>query len=442
MADARWTVFEDYVDEVMAREHIVAVAVAIAQDGDILYAKGFGTRDLATGEPVTPESVFGCGSVSKSFTAMAITQLADKGLLSVDDPVIKHLPEFRLRGIDDMSTVRVRHLLSHTTGCPPMGRHQEKHAFTEHLEYLATQDYEVLGKPGEYFSYCNDTFLLLGAIIERLSGRRYRTHMSENVVAAIGMPRTTYDITELPDWDNVTAPYIYKRKSDRHEAQPWPDLGNYEVGGGVRSNVLALVRYGHVYVNDGVIDGRRIVSEEGLLRMRQPMYKTNRNTYYCFGLNKTPDYAGLTLVEHGGGQAGVSANFGFVPEKRLVAAVLTNVSGRPAGALWLAAVNTALGLPIDKLRSIEPHYGAPVEHLRRFAGTYKSAEGGELRVSLEDSAPKVEVEEQVFALRASDERSLVFRNQGQDVPIRFYFDQNGETWAAFYHSRMLRKVKE
>src|SRR5690606_11487835 len=148
----------------------------------VIYAKGFGVRDLETRDLVTPETIFGCASVSKSFTAMAIMQLAGQGMLSVDDPVIRHLPEFRLAGMEDMSAVTIRHLLSHTTGLPPMKRREEIIDLEEHLEYIASADYELLGPPGEYFSYCNDTILLNGLIIQRKSGQLYRRFMTQHIL--------------------------------------------------------------------------------------------------------------------------------------------------------------------------------------------------------------------------------------------------------------------
>ena len=109
--------------------------------------------------------------------------------------------------------------------------------------------------------------------------------------------------------------------------------------------------------------------------MAEPVHYTSGNSYYGYALQMTPNYSGVTLVEHGGGQPGVSSNFGFIPEEGLVAAVLTNMSDVSANAIWLAAINTALDLPIDQKRSIEPHYAIKPEQLQRMVGTYRSDEG-------------------------------------------------------------------
>lgn len=437
-----WSLFEDYVKTLMEKEHIAGVAVAVSQNGQIIYKAGFGVRNISTQEPVTPETIFGIASISKSFTAMAIMQLEDEGKLCVDDPVAKYIPEFKIPGVEDRNSVKIRHLLSHTTGIPPMRRRQELCTFDKHIEYLATEDYQVLGKPGEYFSYCNDAFLLLGEIIQRLTGRLYRRYMTERILDAAGMYRSTYSLEEIARFHNVSVPYIYNKKCGSLEEQPWPKLGNYEVGGGVRSNVLDLMKYAQIYVNKGVVDGKRIVSENGLKKMQEPVYKIGRNSYYGFALKITPDYCGVTLVEHGGSQPGVSSNFGFIPEKGIGAAVLTNVSNVSAQAIWLAAINTVLGLPLDQRRSVEPYYDVPFEYLKKFIGTYKSAEGGHLQVVADGDILKAKIKDEEYPLRASGEDTLVFERGGFEQVIKFYFDNEGIPWAAFLRMRMLRRVNE
>ena len=119
--------------------------------------------------------------------------------------------------------------------------------------------------------------------------------------------------------------------------------------------------------------------------MAEPVHYTSGNSFYGYGLQTTPNYSGVTLVEHGGGQPGVSSNFGFIPERGIVAAVLTNLSDVSANAIWLAAVNTALHLPIDQKRSTEPHFEMNPEQLQRMVGTYRSDEGSEVKITVRRS---------------------------------------------------------
>ena len=421
----KWNAFDDYVNQLMKEEHIVGVSVAIAQNGTTIYSNGYGYANIDKKEPVTPETIFGTASITKSFTAYAILQLEREGKLSIKDPVIKHLPDFKLRGVRDLQSIQIHHLLSHTTGLPPMKRREELNNLNAHIDYLANESYELLGNPGEYFSYCNDTFLLLGAIIERITGKLFRRYITEHILSPLNMNRSTMSLEEVSKFNNVSTPYSFNRKSDSYVKEEWPTLGNYEVGGGIRSNVIDLVSYGQIY-----LDG-------SLKKMWTPVVRSGRNSFYGYGLKVTPDYMGYTLVEHGGGQPGVSSHFGFVPEEELVVAVLANVGGVPAEKIWLAAVNTALVLPIDNKRSVEPHYDASLDELNVFIGNYSSAEGGMLTISKEQPGEQIIaiIGDEEYGLRASDNETLVIERL--ELPLKFFFRDEINPWAVLFGSRML-----
>ncbi|HWO74548.1 MAG TPA: serine hydrolase domain-containing protein [Bacillus sp. (in: firmicutes)] len=428
MSEQKWQDFESYVEKIMREKHIPGAAVAVSQNGEVIYEKGFGYRNVTTKEPVTPETIFGIASVTKSFTALAIIQLEEEGKLSVHDPVVKYIPEFQLNGIKDMGTIKIYHLLSHTTGLPPMRRREELNRLKDHLEYLANEEYEMLGEPGEYFSYCNDTFLLLGEIVERLTGRLHRRYVTEKILNPLQMYRSTFSLEEVAKLENVSVPYMYNRKTKSYEEQPWPTLGNYEVGGGIRSNVLDLLKYGQVYLED---------STKYTRKMWNHLHPIKSNSYYGYALQVTPDYSGVTLVEHGGGQPGVSSNFGFIPEKGVAVSVLTNVSEAPAAELWLAAVNTVLGLPLDQKRSVEPVYEATPGELQLLKGTYESAEGGNITIAEVGNEWFAEAAGEKFKLRASASDTLVI--EALELPLKFFIKEEGPAWAVLFGSRMLRR---
>ncbi|AJY76796.1 serine hydrolase domain-containing protein [Paenibacillus beijingensis] len=438
MSELNWSAFEDYVAAKMEEEQIPGLAIAISRGGSVIYEKGFGVRDVKTKEPVTPDTIIGVGSVTKSFTAMAIMKLAGEGKLSLNDPVVKYLPEFTLPGLKDPHSVKIIHLLTHTTGMPPMLRREELNQFDEHLSYISNEEVDLLGNPGEYFSYCNDTFLLLGAIIERLTGRLYRRYVTDSILEPLQMHRSTFNLEEVAKYKNVSVPYIKNSQTKSLEEVPWPRIGNYEVGGGLRSNVRDLLRYGQVFVGGGAGPNRFDVSTDSLSKMWQPVIQTKRNKYYGLALESVPNYSGVTLVGHSGGMWGVSAHIGFVPEKGIAAAVLMNVYGASADEIWLAAVNTVLGLPMEQKSAIEPNYEAASEELQKLAGTYTSAEGGYLRIYLEDGRPKADWEGEYFELRASDSHTLVTDKGGYS--LRFFFKDEDNAWAVLAGYRMLIRI--
>ncbi len=435
MSERNWIEFESFLIETMKKNNIPGCAVAVSQHGKIIFEKGFGYGNQMTKAPVTANTIFGIASVTKSFTALAIMMLEEKGLLSVDDPVINYLPDFKLSGVEDMSSIKIYHLLTHTTGLAPMFRREELNKLKDHLTYLAEKDYEMLGKPGEYFSYCNDTFLLLGAIIERLSGKLYRRHITESLLNPLKMYRSTFSIDELAKYDDVTIPYEHNKRTNQLEEKLWPKLGNYEVGEGVRSTVLDLLKFGEFYVaNDN-----GVISQETRKKMWEKPFEVVNQSFYGYGFKVTPNYNGVTLVEHGGGQPGVSSNFGFIPEEGIVASVLCNVSNVAADEIWLAAINTALRLPIHMLRKVEPSFHHSKEQLEKFIGTYDCSEGGKVTIILENNKPVLEIKEERFSLRGSLENTLVIEQN--EKPITFFFNGDEKAWAVLVGSRMLTRKK-
>ncbi|MGG1658212.1 serine hydrolase domain-containing protein [Brevibacillus sp. NRS-1366] len=438
MNQSKISALTDYVNQFMEEHNVPGLSIAISHQGEVIYQNGFGVRDHDRKEPVTPETLFGIASVSKSFAAVAIMQLVAEGKLSVDDPVSRYVPSFRIGGKINADRIKIRHLLSHTSGVPPLLRREELTKLNDHLAYLGDLDIDSLGEPGEYFSYCNDMFLLLGAIIERVTGRLFRRYVTEQLLEPLHMHRSTFSLEEVARLHNVSVPYVQKGNK-QVEPAPWPALGNYEVGGGIRSNVLDLMQYGQIFVNARQYQEKEIASESLLRSMWQPVHRLTRNAWYGYALRMVPDYSGVTLVEHGGGQPGVSSNFGFVPEKGLVVAVLCNLDNVPIRNVWLAAVNAALELPLDQKDGEEPSYEASKEELDRLVGTYQSAEGGNLRLFQRDGIPVADVAGTEFELRASGSDTLVFLQNGS--PLRFFFKAERQAWAVLLGMRMLVRAK-
>ena len=419
----KWERFESYVTELMKKEQIPGVAIALSQNGKVIYERGFGVKDLETKEPITPETIFGIASITKTFTALAIMKLAEEGELQVDDAVKMHLPKFHLNHYNNINDIKIHHLLSHTTGLGTVKRNEQLTSFDEHLDYLSEIEQEILGEPGELFCYNNDMFLLLGAIIEIVTGESYKDYINNEIIIPMNMTRTTFNLDELTQFSNVTTPYIFE--NDKQITCSWPTLGNYAVGGGIRSTVKDLLKYGNFYIED---------SNKFTHKMTTAVHRTNGTSSYGYGLQTTPNYEEVTLVEHGGRQPGVSSNFGFIREKGIVAAVLTNVGGVSADAIWLGAINTVLGMPADHKRSIEPHFDMKQEQLVRFIGTYETGEGSVVTIAYANEKLTATVEGKLHSLRASNVETLVITPI--ERPIRFFFNEHNEAWALFLGLRM------
>jgi len=176
-----------------AKQGRFAGAVLIAKDGKILLRKGYGMANYELNVPNTPNMVFRIGSITKLFTAFSILQLEEKGLLSVNDPAVKYLPELPAA----WSAVTIHELLCHTSGIPDLinakaysDLNDSRHVENALKEYA---DKPLLSKPGETLRYSNSGYILLGRIVEKLSGKTYEEYLDENIFRPAGMTHTAFD---------------------------------------------------------------------------------------------------------------------------------------------------------------------------------------------------------------------------------------------------------
>ncbi len=426
-----YQVLEEYIKEKMINHTIPGIAIGILQNDSIIYQKGFGYRNLEEKDPVTPQTIFSIASVTKSFIAMAIMKLAEEGKLSLQESVLKYIPEFKVTGYYDIERINIVHLLSHTTGIAPMLRKEEFNSLEDHINYFSSVDVDVLGDPGVYFSYSNDTFILLGIIIQRVTGKPFKNYIEENILEPLKMLSTGFRNYERMKNKEITTPYQFSTTGLSLESIAWSRLGNYEVGGGLYSNVIDLMQYGKTYFSP---------DNQFLSDMWNPTHQLSGDLFYGYGLFITQNYHNLSLVEHGGSQPGFSSHFGIVPEHNIAVAVLSNLSGVPCSDIWLAAVNITLGIPMHKKRITESRYNIQINKLDKFLGTYSSIEGNSIKVYLVNNQPRALIKREEFELIAIEKDSFMIYKTNKT--LRFFSENGKKAWAVFNGNQMLRRIEE
>lgn len=191
-----------YIKETMERLPIPGLAVGIVKGDQVLYLQGYGTANV-DGDPVTPQTPFMLASVTKTFTALAVQQLAQAGKLDLDAPVLTYLPEFRVDDEYTGATITVRHLLEHTSGISTVEGNEPylqspKATFGQALKRLAR--YKPGYPPGEHYEYSNWNYALLGEVISRASGQPYVEYMQKNVLDPLEMSHASFaDPHTLPN---------------------------------------------------------------------------------------------------------------------------------------------------------------------------------------------------------------------------------------------------
>jgi len=478
LAGRQWrAAVDEHARAIVERHRIPGVAVGVSRRGRRLLGKGYGHRDREAGHEVTENTVFGIGSVTKSFTAMAVLQLEEDGKLSVHDPVRKHLPEFKVADPRGTDRITIHHFLTHTSGLPPLPtlmyamveslkRDPSAGAFTrgtdldkfppvntyqQLLDFIASADVRLLGPPGLYFSYSNDAYALLGAIIERAGGRPYEEFLRERILGPLGMTSSTFDLDVLEELPDVAVLYAPREEAGNEEivrAPVWWESRAMAAAGFLKSTVADLLRYLEVYRNGGRVGKERILSPASVARMLTPYVECQPGAYYGYGLVVQPSYHGYSLVEHGGGIKGVSAYVSFVPERGVTGAALANLAGVPSGQLLLAAINGALGLPVTTPRQPRREYTYPLSVLEEYVGAYSSQEVAalsRLTFGLEDGKPVMTMGgKPLKAWPAGPDLFQAVLKHDQDEPgsFRFLRDTEGRVYAVSAGFRILRREEE
>lgn len=209
---APYAAIDAYVERQMHRLHMPGVALAIVEGDRIVHQRGFG-RARPGGEQPTPHTPFFIGSLTKSFTALAIMQLVEKGRIDLDAPVRDSLPWFRVADEDASARMTVRHLLNQTSGLPticgeiPLEDFDDSPGAAERQgRALAAVTLNHL--PGAAFEYCNANYILLGLIVEAASGERYADYVQKEIFTPLGMNHT-YTSPDRAQHDGLAVGHRY-----------------------------------------------------------------------------------------------------------------------------------------------------------------------------------------------------------------------------------------
>lgn len=337
-----------FVKEMMDAYDIPGVGLAVVEDGEVSYVRGYGVRDVTTGAPVTPNTQFAIGSTTKSFTALGIMLLVEEGRVDLDAPVMTYLPEFKLADPESTRTATVRHLLSHTTGLVRTDASTFDTSVTSADIIKAAATTPLVGKPGEVFVYSNVNTIIAGEIIERITGESWEDFTRERVLKPLGMTTATLSIAELKRQDNVAVPHVFDVLSGL-QTTDFLSLGADAPAGAINASAAEMARYVRFQLGDGA----PLVSRASLVEMHKSQVAapdfnvTGIIAAQARAVAKRPDevppalvtehdygfywsverFLGEKLVQHGGNVTGLTANVTLLPESRSGVVVLANADG-------------------------------------------------------------------------------------------------------------------
>lgn len=290
-------------------------SILIAIDSKELVSKGYGMANLEHNVPNTPQTKFRLASVTKQFTAMAILMLQQQGKLNVHDPVCKYVLDCP-KAWDGVS---IHHLLTHTSGIPDFVDFLSLEARRLPSPIASTiavfKDKPLNCKPGEKFSYSNSGYILLGYIIEKVSGKTYELFLAENIFHPLKMMDTGYDYSSSILKHRAAGYYF---EGDTLVNAPYLDLSRAHAAGALYSTIKDLFRW------DQALYTEKLVSKNSLDAMFTPFKENHGYGWYI------STQFNHRVIRHSGGIEGFASHIARYPDDKVSIIVLSNLSVAPA----------------------------------------------------------------------------------------------------------------
>ncbi len=371
--------FTDLLDSLeprMRELRIPGVAIGVLHGDEEHYA-GLGVTSIENPLPVTPDTLFQCGSISKTILGTALMALVDDGLLDLDAPIRQWLPNFALQDAPTAQRVTLRHLLTHTGGW--LGDHFNDFGFG--ADAIARIVDEIAALPqwtplGSTWSYNNVGFAAAALVMQAAAGQPYEDIVRARVFEPLGMSRSTFWPTEVMTQRFAVGHNVVG--GNVQVARPWEIGRANHPAGGVNTTVRDLLRYARMHIAQGAApDGRRVLSKRATLAVRRENCPATGRwsmglTWWLSRLNAAPNTPfnpdGALILQHGGATNGFTAQLRIVPSKRFAIVLLTNSDD--GSTLYDAASSRALrdmlGLSFDSVTPLK----MTAAQLRSYEGVY------------------------------------------------------------------------
>jgi CubicO group peptidase (beta-lactamase class C family) len=439
--------------DVLSRSGVPGAAVAVVYKGDLLYAKGFGVRDVDTGQPVTPETVFQLASVSKSVGASVVAAAVGKGIVQWNDPVIDHLPWFRLSDPYVTRTATIGDMYAMRSGLPGQAGDvlesvgYDRREIIERIGVLPLDPFRIT------YAYTNFGITTGGEAVAEASGKRWDVLSDELLYSPMGMTSTSSSYADFLTRENRSALHapINGTYVSRYTREP----DAQSPAGGVSSNVLDMSKWLVMEMAGGWYGGRQIVASKALAKAQSPQIRSSAvgtgatlPRFYGYGMSMQPTVDGMMHLTHSGAfSAGAGTAYLMVPEQQLGIVVLSNAfagvpeaitqsfvdiveTGAPR-ADWLGIIGpqmTSIYAPNpDVAPQRRPADADQPRSSSAYAGTYTNDFWGDVTVRGSNGRLQVIVgpDKVVVPLRPWDGDTFVATLANGDIPTEFVLTFTG-----------------
>ena len=360
------------------RHGVPGASVALSSGRRVVAAAAAGVTNVDTQVPVTTDAVFQIGSITKVFTTTLVMQLVDDGLLSLDEPIVRVLPEFRIADAQAQRTITTRHLLSHTSGVdgdffPDSGRGDD--AIERFIDQIALVP--SLYPPGERMSYCNVGFAVAGRLVEVLRRETWDRAMRKRIFEPLGMTRAM-TLPEDALRHRCAVGHVPDPKHPKNAiVAPVTHLSHGQKAAGATPAMSTedLLKFAWMHLDRGrAVDGTRVLSAASVRAMQRRQVGLPKHMPFAmdaWGLGWILlDWDGHRVIGHDGGTIGQYSFLRVSPTRRVAMALLTN--GGNAGALYQDLVDELFGARIGRREPRLAEANAEPADRARYVGRYEN----------------------------------------------------------------------
>ncbi|ACY16631.1 serine hydrolase domain-containing protein [Haliangium ochraceum] len=430
--EARLATLAEQLEQQRQALHIVGMSVAIVDAEGVIWARGFGQRDLDSGAEVTPETLFAIGSTTKAFTSAAAAMVVDAGAMQWDDPLTQHMPEFKLQvRAEGERAATIRDALSHRTGFPRMSVLWAGNT----LDWAGIARYASRAVPtadlGAEWQYNNVVYAAAGEASARAAQSTWHELVRERILQPLGMRTATLTSAEAERSGLLASGYSWREDLGRQKHEKLRDISTIAAAGSIHASAKDMANWVRFQLGKGTLDDARLVSAAALEETWSPQIEiADMGASYGMGwFLKT--WEGQRFVEHGGNVDGFSASVGFLPDAGLGYVFLSNTSA----SLLQAEIGPRI---FDALLGERDPGDADAEDLSPYVGKYIADFGpfsdARFEVRAEGGTLKVDIPGQgVMELRPPDAEGRRTLTISDAIAMSFSRDDQGQVTAMFVH---------
>jgi len=423
------------LNECISYQEVVGISAGIYQDGDVVWSDAAGYMDLEGKKKAEVNMVNRLASISKPMTAIAVLQLMEKGLLELDDPIQKYIPDFPVK---EEGTITIKHLLQHSSGIKAYKNKKESFPTKNYAKLRDAvslfEERALANTPGQGYQYTTYGYVVLGLIIEQASGMSYRDYMKTHIWDVAGMVDT--DVEMFGQAYANKANLYFKNKKGEFEKDKQTNLSVKVPGGGIQSTVADILKFADAVLNDKLISpetSQLMITDSGLKQRGNP---------YGLGWFLYSDAARPSgrIIGHSGSQSGTSTQLFIFLDKKAAVVVLSNTAEAWNDVFALTdRLSDALVRPDDVNKPLKKLTKVSNKVMDCYVGKYQFEGGTKVQLSRKGNAfyGSIDGGDKIRLYPESDKQFFI-RNQNIDIVFEsstvkaqsFVFIQNGEEHVA------------